>query len=716
MLERIERLGLRLRLFLLFGLILAAIPLVIAGAFALAAQRILDDGELTAPLVLFGGLAVMVLVGLVVWAWMQVDDTVAKPLLALVRDVQTFLHANPRHRVGDQTARHIGQLAPSINELMNEIAAARSDLEHRVEHATRAQRIQRRHLEAVLRDLNEGVVYCTLDHHILLYNRMALHILHVSGEIGLGREIFAIVDRPPFVNTLERLTNRFSSGRYKQHRDHLMTGIVFASKCGRHVLQGKMTLALDETGSHPVGYVVTFSDATRHLQRLASGERLLREGIEGFRRPVANLRAASELLAQDAEVLDAADRAQFLQVIAAEAAELSVRIEELAAGHHDIVSSSWPMTDVYSDNLLSCLTRRYHDNPVLRCDITGEPTWLHCDSSTIIELMDHLIRKVAEDAGIDTFAVRAETGASRSYVDLVWSGPPIPAGRLDDWLALPLAPGVGSMTGREVLEHHKSAAWSNTLPGGGGARIRIPVLAPVDAHTAQATHGPPIRFEFYDFDLLKRVDASADLATRSLRDLSYVVFDTETTGLEPSEGDEIVSIAGVRIVNGRILTGETFDELVNPGRRIPSRSVKVHGVTDALVAGKPGLDVVLPRFRDYVANSVMVAHNAAFDLRFIALKEKQTGVRLANPVLDTVLLSALVHDHTKLHTLDAVAERFSIDIPPETRHTALGDALATAGVFLRMIELLEVRGIRTLGEALRACESLVELRRSQSRY
>ena len=186
-----------------------------------------------------------------------------------------------------------------------------------------------------------------------------------------------------------------------------------------------------------------------------------------------------------------------------------------------------------------------------------------------------------------------------------------------------------------------------------------------------------------------------------------MVFDTETTGLSPSTGDEIIQIAAVRVVGGRILTGETFNTLVDPKRPIPPESVPFHGITDGMVAGQPTIDAVLPQFRGFVSGAVLVAHNAAFDLKFLKMKERAAGVCFDCPVLDTMLLSRMLLGNDGDHTLDGIAERLGIEVVD--RHTALGDSLVTAAVFLRMIEMLRERDVRTLDDAIRGANILVEL-------
>jgi DNA polymerase-3 subunit epsilon len=223
----------------------------------------------------------------------------------------------------------------------------------------------------------------------------------------------------------------------------------------------------------------------------------------------------------------------------------------------------------------------------------------------------------------------------------------------------------------------------------------------------------PPRPEFYDFDLFKRQQDRA-VGEIPLRELRCVVFDTETTGLEPSKGDELISIGAVRVVNGKLVRGETFESLINPGKKIPKASIRFHGITDKDVEGAPRVKDVLPRFQTFAGRAVLIAHNAAFDMKFLELKKKETGVSFDNPVLDILLLSAFLHDHASDQSLNATAERLGVDVAG--RHTALGDAITTAGIFLAMLDPLHARGVTTLGDALDVSEKMVDIRKQQAKF
>ncbi|MEL7259176.1 MAG: 3'-5' exonuclease [Pseudomonadota bacterium] len=219
----------------------------------------------------------------------------------------------------------------------------------------------------------------------------------------------------------------------------------------------------------------------------------------------------------------------------------------------------------------------------------------------------------------------------------------------------------------------------------------------LDAETATNRPHKP-RPLVYDFGLLE-TSQTTDIMDMHLKSLCFVAFDTETTGLSP-ETDDVVQIGAVRVLNGRIVAGEILDSYVNPGRPIPPASTKVHRVTDDHVRGAPNFVKAGQQLHHFARDAVLVAHNAPFDLAFLHRFAPQMDVEWSHPVLDTVLLSAVVFGTTEQHSLDALCDRLSIRIPAELRHTALGDAQATAEALVKLIPLLEGRGLVTFGEVI----------------
>ncbi len=204
----------------------------------------------------------------------------------------------------------------------------------------------------------------------------------------------------------------------------------------------------------------------------------------------------------------------------------------------------------------------------------------------------------------------------------------------------------------------------------------------------------------FDFSLTDRA-MDQHIAQTPLSALSYVVFDTETTGLDIAR-DEIVQVGAVRVLSNRIVRGETCDTFVNPGRPIPGDSSRIHGITDEMVDGAPDPVTALRQFHGFAQDAVLVAHNAPFDLAFLKRHEAGLGLAFDHPVLDTVLLSAVIFGEAETHTLDAIADRLDIHIDGSARHTALGDAIATAQVLVRLLPMLEAHGIHTFGDATTA--------------
>jgi DNA polymerase-3 subunit epsilon len=717
-----ERLSLRLRIFLFFALIAAAILAVLlcAGIYVASA----GEDDLVERLALSGLLSAFALVGLVTWVWFKFDDHVARPLERLGGELSAAVHAGAEGPVEDGRARYLGSLVPALSEASRELAAARRDVEERVNEATQEAERQKGRLEAVLRDLEQGVVISTLDHRILLYNRYARTLLESGNgaSCGLGRPLTDLFVAQPLRHALERLTRRFANRRHETHRDGLAAPFISATVTGHESVRGRMSLVLDSEHARPIGYVITFDRVTDELAAGIWRDRLLQDVTRDMRRRVAALSMAAEVLLRRSSSTGAVgngDLDRLRETVGEETRVLGERLDRLDQVAGDLLSGAWPMTEVFSSTLLDCVAARRSEGRGLTFESAGETLWLSCDSASVVELVDRIVNRVAVDTGTRHFRLVMRRRAQGAALDIMHEGPPVPVSRLEAWLDEALDDSLGAMTGHDVLSRHKTEMWPDRDEAG-CARVRLPLALAPGRENMAPRQAPPLsplaeRPEFYDFDLFAR-PAPASMGEAPLRTLSYVVFDTETTGLEPSRGDELVSIAGVRIVNGRILRSEAFDTLVDPGRNIPAASTRVHGITQEMVAGAQSANEVLPLFHRFVGDSVLVAHNAAFDMTFLTRNRKAAGVSFDQPVLDTVLLAGHLFGAGESLTLDALAARFGIVIPQEARHTALGDALATAEVLLKLLGLLEARGVVTLDQAIAVSNRQAGLRRRQKGY
>lgn len=630
----------------------------------------------------------------------------AASVARLAGEVRLIADARGAARIDPAAYRFLGSLPQAIMELADQFLRARSVVDDAVAAATARAEEQKGRLEALLRDLSEGVIVCNLNHEILLYNHMAVRILGGAAEFGLGRTLFSFITREPVLHMLEWLTDQPDRGR--PGAPGSSGAFVCASADARALLQGRMSLIVDDRNT-VAGYVLTLADATQQIAALGKRDTLLRAAIEGVRGPIANLRAAAETLAAHPE-MPADQRRAFESIIVNESAQLSESLAALAQEQRGLVGDSSMMGDLHSLDLFNCVIRRVRDSDGTRVTMTGLPQWMYGDSYALMVTFAHLIGRIRRHAGVAAFDIEARPGERGCYVDIVWPGEPLPSALLSTWTETPLDGNLGGLSLRDVLERHHSDLWSQPDQAG-YARLRVPLPRAARVGVERRADPLPPRPEFYDFDLLHRAEASPELGLRPLRSLTFVVFDTETTGLSPVN-DMIVSLAGVRIVNSRILTGETFNRLVNPGRPIPKASTLIHRISNDMVRDRPPIAVVLPQFKAFVGEAVLVAHNIAFDLSFLKAQEESSGVRFDNPVLDTMLLSATLYEHTDDHTLDGLARRFGIEM--RDRHTALGDSVVAAAALVAMFDGLERRGIRTLRDAVQASRMAIELRARQA--
>jgi DNA polymerase III subunit epsilon len=177
---------------------------------------------------------------------------------------------------------------------------------------------------------------------------------------------------------------------------------------------------------------------------------------------------------------------------------------------------------------------------------------------------------------------------------------------------------------------------------------------------------------------------------RSLLQEEWVVVDVETTGGAPERGHRVTEVAAVWVSQGRIT--DNYCTLVNPERRIPSMISSLTGITDAMVAGAPPFRDIAPRLIEALRGRVFVAHNVAFDWRFLCSEmDRSLGYQLEGRQLCTVRLSRKLLPHLPSRSLGALADYFGLEIA--SRHRALDDAVATAGLLIRLFDMLAEREI-----------------------
>ncbi|HRF29230.1 MAG TPA: exonuclease domain-containing protein [Azonexus sp.] len=633
-------------------------------------------------------------------------------LLRMAETLRLMLGANRNFRVTPEGPPEVQQLAQAANDLAQQRDALMDDVDSQIARAKASVEEEKNRLAALMSELAQAVVVCNLDGRILLYNNrarlqfkaLAQGPTSVAGGalIGLGRSIFSILEKSQIEHAREVIDQRLAAGK-------LPISTFTTTTRGGQLLRIQMVPVLaasvDSQARALTGYVLTVENITRSIEEEERRDRALHTLSQGSRSAIGNIRAAVANLI-DYPDMEPELRERFLRVIDDEVAKRSLVIDQTMSQFSDSLKTRWPLEDILGIDIIAAAQRRIDDKLKLptKTEEVDASLWIKADSFSLVFALVCLASKLQDHYEPRELRFRLTTNGKLAYLDLIWAGPAMSSETFYTWEMESMQVGSDTtpLTLRDVIDRHGGEIWYEREKAAHRAFFRfvLPVSTPEAEQVVEERHvtGRP---EYYDFDLFKFEDKSIDL-DRKLSDLTYTVFDTETTGLEPSNGDEIIQVGAARIVNGRLLRQETFDQLVDPEIPLKPEGIPIHGITEDMVRGQPNIDLVLPAFHEFCEDTVLIAHNAAFDMRFLQLKEERTGIRFTQPVLDTLLLSAVVHPNQESHKLDVILERLGITIG--TRHNALEDALATGEVFLKLVKLLEDQGIVTVRQALEASE------------
>ena len=680
-----------------------------------SAERETVGAVLGPRMALLGMSWVLALVG-VAYVLHRLFQRYANAPARLLEQTRVLLAASGPQPLTPHGSAEMRALASAINELAAQRDRLREDVAQQIAQASRSVQQEKNRLAALMAELTQSVVVCNLDGRILLYNsraRLQFRALSQAPTLadgaelmGIGRSIYAVFDRQLVAHALETIHQRLRRGAASPSAQ-----FVTATRSGQLLRVQMAPVRAGESGADPAngvsGFVLMLDNVTQSFEDESLRDQLLHGLTEGSRSSLANMQAAVDMLGY--ADLEPDMRERFLRVVREEVSTMSQRITDLVQRATQGLKTRWPLEEMLGTDFVSAAQRQIESHCQRPVTVEGADAtlWLKVESFTLLQVLTYLAGRLVDEFDVKFFQLRLQQAGPRAQLDLIWSGQVMSTETVMAWEMDPMRFGAQStpLTVRDVVERHGGEMWfeRERVRHQAFFRFLLPLASEQEQLQASQIMQNESRPEYYDFDLFQVSEQGSALDDQPLSSLSFTVFDTETTGLNPSQGDEIIQIGAARIVNGKLLRQESFEQLVDPGRVISAASIPIHGITQDMVRGKPRIAEVLPAFHEFAQDTVLVAHNAAFDMKFLQLQEASTGVAFHQPVLDTLLLSAVVHPNQESHRLEAIAERFNITVLG--RHTALGDAMVTAEVLLRLLPLLQGMGIHTLRQAREATQA-----------
>ncbi|MCB0196340.1 MAG: DNA polymerase III subunit epsilon [Anaerolineae bacterium] len=674
--------------------VVGVVGVLLGTMLALLLVAWLGQSQLVGILFVVGFL--LLAIGMVIAPWLRgylaAPDRVAE-------DLHMIVNANPAHRVSvKESPGRLKPMVEAINSLAEQYQQSLETRDTQIQQSEAKVTDEKNKLAVLIEELNEGVVVCTMQGRILLYNSRASALLgHAEsqtsgngrvGFVGLGRSIFSLMDRNVLVTAAKSVIY------YHEEKGVYNPAQLVIVAANGNLLRVRL-IPIITRQQELTGFILSLQDVSQFGETSRQQYRQIDSLVKTVHASLADIQA----IVTKMKGAEPATQAGLLEDIQSNTNSLNTELDKTAEAYAaELHLFDWRKEDILGSDLLWAIEQYANEELgiTVAVDKPEAPVWLRIDSALCVQMMTHVMRRLRDEFGIDQPGLSLTSTEPLAALELIW---PYKLAKLEivqAWQDVEFTTNVTAVPVSlvQVVELHGGQVQWRTDETANSALLRLvlPTAQPKPVQVRPVSHGS--RPEFYDFDLFQQPEYSSELAQRPLAELTFTVFDTETTGLRPAEGDEITSVSGIRIVNGRLLHQETFDQLVDPQRPLPPKSVEITGITPEMVAGQPTIEQVLPAFYAFAEDTVMVAHNAAFDMRCLQLKEAQTGLKFTQPVVDTLLLSAVLHPHYNDHSLEAIADRLGLNIIG--RHSSLGDSIVTGEVLLKLIPLLAEKGLITL--------------------
>jgi len=329
---------------------------------------------------------------------------------------------------------------------------------------------------SILQILQEGVIVCAGDGRIMFANQAVQHFFPNDRPVETNTSVYDICTRDSIEQTLLFLHQHRQSGKEAVSGPDNKHFACALSETGE-LVDCRLSL-LPQVSEAPAGFVMLFNGASRKGGPAEQPGNRLWEMVERLREPLANLRAAAENLVTHPDMVPVM-RSAFENLIAQESVALSTQFALLAEESRSLAFGRSLLVDMYSRDLVASLQhtfrKRYRGAALVEI---GKPHWLRADGRLLLRSLNFFVQRIMDLFAVPLLEIETVTKTKRLYLDLIWTGQPVPAAEIEAWRGHSLTDGpAAAITVAEVLARHNSDVWSSLHERPGRAMVRIPVPA-----------------------------------------------------------------------------------------------------------------------------------------------------------------------------------------------------------------------------------------------